>query len=100
MQVEEITIFDVLRKIQHIQDIKLLFLQDAFFEGKDVYIKNIINRNTVIRIIKKYPNHYKNLIINDNTIVIKNLCKLSFLRVGLEKEMLRFMEPYFIDDIY
>ena len=92
---ETLTIEDVVINLQHIQDMKLLFLQGVKFFNKDAFIYRIVNKNTLIRILQKSPTHYKNLIIENDTITIKNLCILSFLRVGLEKEILRFMVPYF-----
>lgn len=92
---EVLTIEDVISNLKHIQDMKLLFLQGVKFFNRDVFIYRIVSKNALIRIIKKYPTHYSDLIIENDTITIKNLCRLSFLRVGLKKEILRFMEPYF-----
>ena len=90
---EQYTIKDVIRNIEIIQDMKLLFLQSSVFNAKDVIITNIVDKKALIRTIEKYRNHYSMMEINEHNIVIKKLSKLSFLRVGLEK--LRFMENYF-----
>jgi hypothetical protein len=92
---EQYTIKDVIRNIEIIQDMKLLFLQSSIFNGKDVIITNIVDKKALLRTIEKYRNHYSTIEINEHNIVIKRLSKLSFLRVGLEKEILTFMENYF-----
>jgi len=98
-QDEVLTIKDVVANLIIIQQMKLLFLQDATFDGKDVYIHHIVNRSALLKLLrdKKYRKHYKNFFINnDGSITIHRLNKLSFLWVGLKKEILRFMEPYFL----
>ena len=93
---EVMTIEDVVTKLEIIQEMKLLFLQGVTFNGKNVHIHHIVNRNSLLKILRKYRNHYRKMVINnDDSIIINHLHKLSFLRVGLEKEILRFMEPYF-----
>jgi hypothetical protein len=86
---------DVINKIQIIQDMKLLMLQKCTFIDKDVKIYQIVNKKSLLKIIERYKKHYKNIHINEDNIIIEMLCDLSFLRVGLEKEILKFMEPYF-----
>lgn len=99
---EVLTIKDVVQNLIYIQQMKLLFLQGVTFDGKDVHIHHIINRSSLLKILreKKYRKHYKNLFINnDDSITIHRLNKLSFLRVGFEKEILPFMEPYFLTSL-
>ena len=94
---EPMTLDDVLEKIKLIQEMKLLFLQGVTLhdEGRDICIHHIVNEKTLIKIIEKYRHHYDDVMKYHNTITIYNLHKLSFLRVGLQKEVLRFMENYF-----
>ena len=82
---EQYKIKDVIRNIEIIQYMKLLFLQSSIFNGKDVLISNIVDKKALIRTIEKYRNHYSIMEINEHNIVIKKLSKLSYLIVGLEK---------------
>ena len=92
---EKLTIDDVIKNLVIVQDIKLLHLQTVFFNRKDVLITNFVNKNTLLRILKKYRDHYSEIEIKDHSILIKKLCHLSFLRVGLEKDTLKFIDVYF-----
>jgi hypothetical protein len=95
-QEETYTIEDVVHKIASIQDMKILFSQQGvIFNDKDVKINHVVDKNALVKTIKKYRNHYTNIEIDRDSISINNLLDLSLLRVGLEKEILRFMEPYF-----
>ena len=96
MTTTTITIDDVLQKIKLVQEMKLLFLQGVTLrdKGRDICIHHIVNEKTLIKILEKYRDHYDDVMKWHNTITIYNLDKLSFLRVGLEKEILRFMKPY------
>ena len=94
---EEFTLEDVVRKHQLVQEMKLLFLQGVKLDGRDIQIHHIVNEKVLIRILKKYREHYDDVMKWKGVITIFNLEELSFLRVGLEKEVLRFMEPYFLD---
>ena len=93
---DDYTLDDVVLKIQYVQDMHLLFLQGVTLKGRDICIHTIVNRKQLIRILEKYRDHYDEVMgfRNGGSITIYNLNKLSFLRVGLEKEVLRFMEPY------
>ena len=92
---EKLTIDDVIRNLVIVQDIKLLHLQTVFFNHKDVLITKFVNKNTLLRILEKYRAHYSQIKINQDNILIKNLCELSFLRVGLEKDTLKLIDVYF-----
>jgi hypothetical protein len=93
---EEIfTISDVVNRIINIQDFKLANLQECLFIGKDVLITKIVAKKSLVRLIEKYRKHYSKVEIDENTILIKKLSKLSFLRVGLEKEILKYAENYY-----
>jgi len=93
---EEIfTISDVVNRIINIQDFKLANLQECLFIGKDVLITKIVAKKSLVRLIEKYRKHYSTVEIDENTILIKKLSKLSFLRVGLEKEILKYAENYY-----
>ena len=93
--VEKLTIDDVITNLVLVQDIKLLHLQTVFFNHKDVLITKFVNKNTLLRILEKYRAHYSRIKINQDNILIKNLCELSFLRVGLEKDTLKLIDVYF-----
>lgn len=95
---DEYTLHDVVRKIGIIQDMKLLFLQGITKSGKDISIHQIVNEKALVKILERYRDHYDDVMKYNNVITIYNLNRLSFLRVGLEKEVLRFMEPYMHDD--
>lgn len=95
---EVFTLEDVVRKHKLIQEMKLLFLQGIKISGRDIQIHHIVNEKALIRILEKYREHYDDVMAWKGVITIFNLCDLSFLRVGLEKEVLPFMEPYgFLD---
>ena len=94
---DEYTLHDVVRKIGIIQDMKLLFLQGITKSGKDISIHQIVNEKALVKILERYRDHYDDVMKYNNVITIYNLNRLSFLRVGLEKEILRFMEPYMYD---
>jgi hypothetical protein len=91
---EEYTLNDVVRNIGLIQDMKLLFLQGITKKGKDISIHHIVDEKALVKILERYRDHYDEVMKYNNVITIFNLNKLSFLRVGLEKEVLKFMEPY------
>ena len=91
---EEYTISDALRKILHIQEMKLLYLQGISVRGEDICIERIVNEKALIKILDRYRDHYDDVMKFNNTITIYNLDRDSFLRVGLEKEVLKFMIPY------
>jgi len=95
---EEYTLHDVVRKIGLIQEMKLLFLQGITKKGKDISIHQIVDEKALVKILERYRDHYDEVMKYNNVITIFNLNRLSFLRVGLEKEVLRFMEPYIDDD--
>jgi len=91
---DEFTLNDVVQKHHVIQEMKLLFLQGVKLDGKDIHIHHVVNKKGLIRILDKYRDHYEEVMGWKGVITIFNLDELSFLRVGLEKEVLRFMEPY------
>lgn len=89
------TILDVITKLRHVQEMKLLFLQGITInKHKDITIHNIVNENELIKILDRYHDHYDDVMKYNGTITIFNLDKNSFLRVGLQKQILRFMIPY------
>lgn len=89
------TLDDVLQKIILVQDMKLLFLQGITRRGKDIIIHHIVNRNSLIKVIQKYSHHFDDVMaFPHGSITIFNLSHLSFLRVGLQKQVIRFIEPY------
>ena len=88
------TILDVLTKQRHVQEMKLLFLQGITKTKRDITIHHIVNENELIKILDKYHDHYDDVMKYNGTITIFNLDKNSFLRVGLEKQILNFMIPY------
>lgn len=94
---DEYTLHDVVRKIGIIQDMKLLFLQGITKRGKDISIHQIVDEKALVKILERYRDHYDDVMKYKNVITIYNLNRLSFLRVGLEKEVLPFMEPYMYD---
>jgi putative lipase involved disintegration of autophagic bodies len=95
-QEETYTIEDVMHKIKTIQDMKILFSQQGvIFNDKDVKINHVVDKNALLKTIERYRNHYTNIEVDRDSISINNLSDLSYLRVGLEKEILRFMKPYF-----
>lgn len=94
---DEYTLHDVVRNIGIIQDMKLLFLQGITKSGKDISIHQIVDEKALVKILERYRDHYDDVMKYNNVITIYNLDRLSFLRVGLEKEVLRFMEPYMYD---
>lgn len=98
MTEDEYTLYDVVSKIGLVQDMKLLFLQGINKNGKDISIHHIVNEKALVKILERYRDHYDDVMKYKNVITIYNLDKLSFLRVGLEKEVLRFMEPYIDND--
>ena len=94
-EASEYTISDVLRKILHVQEMKLLYLQGGVcVKGKDIHIHEIVNEKGLTKILERYRDHFDDVMKYNDTISIYNLDRLSFLRVGLEKEVLRFMIPY------
>ena len=94
---DEYTLNDVVRNIGIIQDMKLLFLQGITKSGKDISIHQIVDEKALVKILERYRDHYDDVMKYNNVITIYNLDRLSFLRVGLEKEILPFMEPYMYD---
>lgn len=88
------TIYDVVAKLRHVQEMKLLFLQGITRNKRDITIHNIVNENALIKILDRYADHYDDVMKYKGTITIFNLDRNSFLRVGLEKEILNFMTPY------
>ena len=76
---------------------KLLFLQGITKRGKDISIHQIVDEKALVKILERYRDHYDDVMKYKNVITIYNLDRLSFLRVGLEKEVLPFMEPYMYD---
>lgn len=94
---DEYTLHDVVRNIGIIQDMKLLFLQGITKSGKDISIHQIVDEKALVKILERYRDHYDDVMKYNNVITIYNLDRLSFLRVGLEKEVLPFMEPYMYD---
>ena len=94
---DEYTLHDVVRNIGIIQDMKLLFLQGITKRGKDISIHQIVDEKALVKILERYRDHYDDVMKYKNVITIYNLDRLSFLRVGLEKEVLPFMEPYMYD---
>ena len=94
---DEYTLNDVVRNIGIIQDMKLLFLQGITKRGKDISIHQIVDEKALVKILERYRDHYDDVMKYKNVITIYNLDRLSFLRVGLEKEVLPFMEPYMYD---
>ena len=98
MEEEEFTLEDVLRRHQLVQQMKLLFLQGIKINGRDIQIHHVVDEKALIRILDKYRDHYDDVMGWKGVITIFNLEELSFLRVGLEKEVLPFMKPYgFLD---
>jgi len=67
-------------------------------KGRDICIHEIVNEKALIKILDRYKDHYDDVMKYNSTITIFNLDKLSFLRAGLEKEVLRFMIPYLLND--
>jgi len=61
-------------------------------------LQKIVDEKALVKILDRYKDHYDEVMKYNNIITIFNLNRLSFLRVGLEKEVLRFMEPYMDDD--
>lgn len=92
---ETYTVEDLVINLALVQDFKLLHLQTASFNDRDVLITNIVNKNSLLRTIQKYRAHFSSIEITQDSIVINRLSKLSFLRAGLKKETLRLIEHYF-----
>jgi hypothetical protein len=88
------TLFDVCKKILHVQEMKLLYLQGVSIEGKHICIKQIVNEKALTKILNRYRDHFDDVMKYNNTITIFNLDALSLLRVGLTKQVLKFMIPY------
>lgn len=95
---EEYTLSDVVDKLKLVQIMKLLFLQGITKKGKDITIHHIVSEKSLVDILDKYSDHYDDVMKYNGTITIFNLDQLSFLRVGLEKQVLRFMIPYLAND--
>ena len=74
---------------------KILHLQTCRFIDEDVIIEPIIYKKSLIKILEKYINHYTNIQINKNNIIIKNLNDDSYLKLGLQKRIVKYMKPYF-----
>jgi len=92
---ESYTILDVLTKLRHVQEMKLLLLQGITINiHKDITIHNIVHEKELIKILDRYRDHYDDVMKYNDTITIFNLDKNSYLRVGLQKQILRFMIPY------
>jgi hypothetical protein len=92
---ESYTILDVLTKLRHVQEMKLLFLQGITINiHEDITIHNIVHEKELIKILDRYRDHYDDVMKYNDTITIFNLDKNSYLRVGLQKQILRFMIPY------
>lgn len=88
---------DVLNKIKLVQEMKLLYLQGVNLSGRDIRIHHVINEKTLIDILTKYRDDYDDVMGGNDVITIFNLDRSSLLRKGLEKKVLKFMEPY-VDD--
>jgi len=88
---------DVLYKIKLVQEMKLLYLQGVNLSGRDIRIHHIINEKALIDILTKYRDDYDDVMGGNDVITIFNLDRSSLLRKGLEKKVLKFMEPY-VDD--
>lgn len=88
------TLFDVCKKILHVQEMKLLYLQGVCIEGKHICIKQIVNEKALIKILERYRDHFDDVMKYNNTITIFNLDASSLLRAGLTKQVLKFMIPY------
>ena len=97
-KMEDYTLHDVLNKIKLVQEMKLLFLQGVNLSGRDIRIHHVIDEKALINILTKYQDHYDDVMGGNNTITIFNLSKSSFLRKGLEKQVLPFMKPYMTDN--
>lgn len=92
------TLHDVVNKIKLVQEMKLLFLQGVALSGRDIRIVCIVNENELIKLLNKYRDHFDDVMGGNGTITIFNLSKSSYLRMGLEKQVLRFMKPYMTDN--
>ena len=95
--IDKFTIYDVVRRSSLVQKIKLLFVQDVLIEGKDITITNIKNEKKLIEIFDEYQEHYDDVMKYYDTLTIYNLKDESYLRKGLQKEILNFMLPYNIN---
>ena len=91
------TLEDVVSRIILVQEMKLLHLQDVkkLNEEGDMLVMKC--NKSMMRILEKYRSHYSRLEKekDNNNIVIRELCGLSYLRIGLEKDTLKFIEMYF-----
>lgn len=97
-KMEDYTLHDVLNKIKLVQEMKLLFLQGVNLSGRDIRIHHVVDEKALINILTKYQDHYDDVMGGNNTITIFNLSKSSYLRKGLEKQVLPFMKPYMTDN--
>ena len=89
---------DVLYKIKLVQEMKLLYLQGVNLSGRDIRIHHVINEKALIDILTKYRDDYDDVMGGNDVITIFNLNRSSLLRKGLEKKVLKFMEPYVNDN--